>query len=184
MKRGFFLILFSALLFFGCQNKQDSKSEDVSPKEGEIKITEGAVKEQKSVKTKASDNGQFYYSYNEEKQEYNEDETYTPVDAYRRIRSPYERVQISILISKLSKNFLIHCSACHDDYANGIIGPPLLDKDAKFIYNRLIDYKRGNKKNVLMKELVSKMEDKELESLAKEIAEFNKKVQKIKRDKR
>ncbi len=180
--RGILIICLGVALFLlsGCEEKQKTAEDIRKGDAGEIKITAGAV-EEKSVESKNPDKGEFYYSYNkkEEKAE-EEDENYTPIDAYRRVRSPYEEVQISLLAKKLSKDFIIHCSACHDDYANGIIGPSLLDKNATFIYGRLMAYKNGSKNNVLMKDLVSRMSDERLKSLADEIAKFNEKVRKIK----
>ncbi len=181
-KKSFAILLVTAVIFAGCESKdkkEEQKESIETPKE--IKVTEGVVKEQKS-ESKEVDKGEFYYSYkenNKNEEDIDEEESYTPLDAYRRVRTPYERVQISLLANKLSKDFIVHCSACHDDYANGIIGPSLLDKNETFIYNRLIAYKSRKKANVLMKDLVSKMSDEKLKSLAKEIAEFNKKVRKI-----
>jgi len=175
MRVGYWLLVIGLLVFNGCSNKDESKAEAKVGDSGAIKITENAVKEDVANKSKAKDSGKFYYSYNED----GEEEKYTKLDAYRRIRSPYERVQISLMASKLSKNFIIKCSPCHDDYANGVIGPSLLERDGEFIYNQLIAFKTGKKKNVLMKELVSQISDKELKSIANEIFEFNKKVQKV-----
>ena len=104
------------------------------------------------------------------------DKTYTPVDAIMRVRSPYEHVEISMLVSKLSKNFIVKCSACHDDYANGIIGPSLISKDASFIYGTIMKYKSGEKDNILMKELVVQMKDKEIKDIADEIFVYNQKI--------
>ena len=172
-------LLFMLLFFFaGCESKE-KKDENIQKKE--IKVTEGVIKEQQVV-NKEVDKGQFYYSYQEEDKkniDAKEEESYTKIDAYRRVRSPYERVQISLLANKLSKDFIVHCSACHDDYANGIIGPSLLDKNESFIYERLIAYKNKEKANVLMKDLVSKMSNDRLKALAKEIAQFNEKIRKI-----
>jgi cytochrome c553 len=185
-KRIIFSLLLVLVIISGCEDKKTKEeiSENVG---GEIKITENAIKEQQASQTEASDKGKFYYSYNqEEAQETKEaqERTYTPVQAYQRVRSPYERVQIELLANKLSKNFIVHCSACHDDYANGIIGPSLLDKDENFIYQRLIAYKKRTKVNVLMKDLVTKMSEKELKALAKEIADFNQKIRKLRAGKK
>jgi len=175
------------LTLVGCGEKKEKESPSESV-EGKIKITENVVKEQRSSGKKVEDKGKFYYSYNEKSKEEAEEEiknrTFTPVEAYQRVRSPYEKVQIELLANKLSKNFIVHCSACHDDYANGIIGPSLLDKDEKFIYNRLIAYKNKTKANVLMKDLVTKMSEKELKALAKEIADFNQKIRKLRAGKK
>jgi cytochrome c553 len=103
----------------------------------------------------------------------------TTIDAYLNIKSPYERVRITMMIKRLSHDYVIKCSACHDDYANGVIGPSLLGKDADFIYKRIMAFKTGEKKNILMKELISKIDNKKLKSLAEEIANFNKEILKM-----
>ncbi len=96
------------------------------------------------------------------------------------VRSPYEKVKISLLVKKLSKDFITRCSACHNDYANGIIGPSLLDKDSDSIFNSIMKFKKDKSLNVLMTELVNNMNEKEIRKIADEIYEFNKKVRKLK----
>jgi len=181
LKKDFTLaLLVFSLIFTGCEKKEEKK--EVVAKPSEIKITEGVVKEKKASK-KELDKGQFYYSYKEAKTGDNliEDEAaYTEIGAYRRIKNQYQKVQISLLAGKLSKDFLIYCSACHDDYANGIIGPSLLDKSADFIYKQLMDFKNEKRKNVLMVQLVKRLSNEKLKELSDEIAKFNEKVRKIK----
>lgn len=188
------LSLTVVVAFSGCGNKkkEENKTNEVA-KPGTIKVTQNAVKSavKKDQKEEASkqNNGKFYYSYNEEDKskeakaidKYQEDtkNQRTTMDAYLHIRSPYERIKINLMINKLSHDFMVNCSACHDDYGNGIIGPSLLGKDGKFIYGRLMDFKSGKRKNVLMKGLVSQMSDKKLKAIANEIADFNKKLLKL-----
>jgi len=184
-----------AAFFIGCGDKksEDSgKSEAVVKQAGTIKVTQNAVKTEKKVKSKEN-GGQFYYSYNEEDKskeaksidKYHEDtaKQRTTIDAYLHIRSPYERIKINLMINKLSHDFIVHCSACHDDYGNGIIGPSLLGKNGDFIYQKLLDFKSGKTKNVLMKGLVSQMDDTKLKSIANEIADFNAKLLKLRNGK-
>ncbi len=96
------------------------------------------------------------------------------------VRSPYEKVKVSMLVKRLSKEFIVKCSACHNDYANGIIGPSLLDKDSNFIFNSIKKFKEDKDANVLMAELVKKMDDTEIRKLADEIYEFNKQIRELK----
>lgn len=84
------------------------------------------------------------------------------------------------MVSKLSKEFMVKCSACHDDYANGIIGPSLLSKDSAYISETIKKYKTGEKENVLMKDLVKQLDDKQIQALADEIYTFNQQIKKIK----
>ncbi len=173
-------LLAGLLVLSGCEKKEEHQKTAEAPT-AKIKITQGAVKEQKAIQTQSKDKGEFYYSYNQPKKsgEVEDEARYTKLGAYRHIKNPYEKVQISLLVNKLSHDFLVYCSACHDDYANGVIGPSLLGKSGDYIYQQLIDFKTGKRKNVLMKQLVDQLSDKQLRHLANEVAEFNKKVQKV-----
>ena len=180
--RVFVLTIMSLLILAGCE-KKEHKEREKEPV-GQIKITQNAVKEQKASQHKELDKGEFYYSYKKKKEQKVEDEAaYTPLGALRHVKSPYEKVEIELLANKLSKDFLVYCSACHDDYANGVIGPSLLGKSGEYIYKQLMEFKSGKRKNVLMVQLVRRLPDTKLKALAEEVAEFNKKVQKIKEGK-
>ena len=172
------------MLFSGCQEKKGGHEASASKQEApQIKVTTGAVKESTTKEKSEENSGKFYYSYNKEKKTSEEPpKTRTTIDAYLHIHSPYERVMITMAIKKLSKDFIVRCSPCHDDYANGVIGPSLLDKNGTFIYNKLIAFKTGKEKNVLMKELVSQIDDAKLKSIADEIATFNKQIQKMRKE--
>ena len=173
-------LLAGLLVLSGCEKKEEHQKTAEAPT-AKIKITQGALKEQKAAQTEAKDKGEFYYSYNKAKKEQTQEDEgrFTTLGAYRHVRTPYEKVQISLLVNKLSHDFLVYCSACHDDYANGVIGPSLLGKSGDYIYKQLIEFKTGKRKNVLMKQLVDRLSDEQLRHLADEVAQFNKKVQKI-----
>ncbi len=187
----FTCVISGILLLSGCGQKE--KKKEVNKKEvstpAAIKVTKNVVKKSNKKEASKENGGQFYYSYNKEDKskeakaidKYNEEtsKTKTTIDAYLNIKSPYERVRITLMIKRLSKDYIIKCSACHDDYANGVIGPSLLGKDKDFIYQRIIAFKTGKRKNVLMKELVSQIDNKKLEAIAQEIANFNKQIIKM-----
>ena len=181
-------IITSMLFLTGCgdsgKEKQESMASNTTP---QIKVTKNAVDQNVKEGSSKSNSGQFYYTYNKEKNSSNynaqDSKTRTTIDAYLNIKSPYERVRITMMIKRLSDDYIIKCSPCHDDYANGVIGPSLLDKDSAFIYQNIQDFKTGKKKNVLMKELVSQIDDEKLKSIAKEIANFNKEIRKMRRGK-
>ena len=171
-------------LLSGCGNKKEKdENKEAVTSAKEIKVTSNVINENVKEEKSKENSGQFYYSYNKEENQsgYNAEDSKrrTTIDAYLNIKSPYERVRITMMIKRLSKDYIIKCSPCHDDYANGVIGPSLLDKDGKFIYQKIKDYKTGKKKNVLMKELISQIDDKKLKSLADEIANFNKEIKKM-----
>jgi len=146
----------------------------------EIKVKEKAIDEAQSKS--------YYYDYNI-KSEYdenakpkNEDASVrakprTMIDANMNVRSPYEELQISMLVKKLSKAFIVKCSACHSDYANGVIGPSLLGKSSDEIFDSIAAFKSGEKKNVLMHDLIKMMDEDEIRALADEIYEFNLKIE-------
>ena len=172
------IFLMAIVFIVGCSEKKEEKKVEVFNEAGAIEVV--ANKEYKEVKIKELETKNlkvghkdkaYYFNYNKI-----EDKTYNPMDANMRVRSPYEKVEISLLVSKLSKNFIVKCSACHNDYANGIIGPSLLGKDKDFIYNSIMDFKTGKKKNVLMDDLVKMMSKKEITELANEIVHFNQKI--------
>jgi cytochrome c553 len=137
-------------------------------------------------------NDSYYYDYqvnsefNSSSQPANEDAAMrtkprTSIEANMNVRSPYENVQISLLVKKLSMNFIVKCSACHDDYANGVIGPSLLDRDSDYIFNAINDFKTGKKSNVLMNDLIKMMSSEEIRTLADEIYAFNQKIKELRK---
>jgi len=189
------------VLLAGCgeeQKKETSKVESEAVQASKIEVIANENAEEVKVKAKDIDKNQsksYYYDYNV-KSEYdpnakpaNDDadvrtKPRTSVDANLHIRSPYEKVQIGLLVKKLSLTFRVKCSACHDDYANGIIGPSLLSRDSDYIYNKIADFKSGKKENPLMNDLIKKMSDEEIRTLANEIAVFNKEIQKMREAKK
>jgi len=188
LKRSVLFSLGTALLLLsGCgSDKGTNQTEGVADSQG-IVVTEGAVKALKKETNSKENSGQFYYSYNKEKKEdqYNSEESKirTELDAYRDIKSPYERVQITLMIQQLSPDYRLLCSACHDDYANGIIGPSLLSRDSDYIYGKIADFKSGKKSNPLMNDLIKMMSDEEIRTLADEIYLFNQEIKKMREKK-
>ncbi len=171
------------VLLSGCGQKDEKEEAKNVAEPSPIKVTKNVVKENTTKEVSKENSGQFYYAYNKEKNatKYNSEDTKvrTTIDAYLNIKSPYERVRITMMIKRLSHDYVVKCAACHDDYANGIIGPSLLDKDKDFIYERINDFKTGKRKNVLMKELVSQISDEKLKAIAAEIADFNKQIREM-----
>lgn len=184
------------IVMTGCgeeKKTETSKATSEAVQASQIEVVANENAQEVKVKTKNVDKNQsksYYYDYNI-KSEYdpnsqpaNKDASIrvkprTQVDANIHIRSPYEKVQISMLVQKLSLTFRIKCSACHDDYANGIIGPSLLSRDSDYIYNKIADFKSGKKSNPLMNDLIKMMSDDEIRTLADEIYAFNKEIQKM-----
>lgn len=194
--------LLSLALFSGCSdNKQENKEKETSNKAQEvtsaqkIEVVKNENAREIKVALKEGDDNQsksYYYDYNVKSaydpnmQPANDDASVrekarTPIDANLHVRSPYENVEISMLVKRLSKEFIVKCSACHNDYANGVIGPSLLSKDADFIFEKISKFKDGSAKNVLMKDLVSQMDAKEIRAMADEIYEFNKKIKEMRK---
>jgi len=194
-----YTILASTLLlvsvFTGCSDNADEVSEQkiVSSATPQIEVIENKNAHEIKIKEKdasTAKNDTYYlgygkkHSYDPNSQPANKDASVritprTTLDANLHVRSPYEDVKISMLVNKLSKKFIVKCSACHSDYANGIIGPSLLGKDSKYIYNKIMDFKSGKKSNPLMNDLIHMMSDKEIEDMADEIDTFNKELNKM-----
>ena len=139
---------------------------------------------------KRAKNDSFYYDYGEKSaydqkaQPANKDASVrvrprSTVEANMNIRSPYEELQISMIVNNLSKNFIVKCSACHNDYANGLLGPSLIGRDSDYIYGKIKEFKSGKKVNVLMKDLIHMMSDKEIREIADEIYTFNQEIKKV-----
>jgi len=188
------------VLMTGCgeeKKKETLKAESEAVQASKIEVVANENAQEVKVKNKVIDENQsksYYYDYNI-KSEYdpnakpaNKDASVrakprTQVDANIHIRSPYEKVQISMLVQKLSLTFRVKCSACHDDYANGIIGPSLLARDSDYIYNKIADFKSGKKSNPLMNDLIHQMSDEEIRTLADEIYAFNQEIQKMREKK-
>jgi cytochrome c553 len=189
--------------FSACGDKDDSNNSEKEKSSGVSqiapKIDVVANKNEYAVKVKSNDSNQkgkssnknsFYYDYGvksnfdlkSQPANENAEVSIRPrsvLDAQMHIRSPYERVQISLLSTQLSPTFRLKCSACHDDYANGVLGPSLLGKDADYIYNKIIAFKTGKKQNVFMNDLIHNMSDKQIRIIAQDIYSFNLQIQKI-----
>ncbi len=190
-----------AVAFNGCsENSEQSNNKndtllDVADS-SKIEIVENKDAKAIKVEIKESDKSQsksYYFDYNkqssydENSMPANKDASVrvrprTNIEANANVRSPYEKVQISMLVKKLSKEFIVKCSSCHNDYANGIIGPSLLHKDYDYIYKKISAFKTGEKTNPLMNDLVEMMKDEEIKKLAREIFEFNNEIEKMRKN--
>ena len=190
------LLVGSTLFFVGCG---DDKPKEVSQKAEEVtapKIEIVANENAKEIKVEAhklhakDQNDTYYYDYNVKSaydpnsQPANKDASVrvkprTAVEANMNIRSPYEDVQIGLMVGELSQHFRVKCSACHSDYANGVVGPSLLAKTSDEIFNTIADFKSGKKSNPLMDGLIDHMSDEEIRELADEIYAFNKKLKEM-----
>ena len=188
-----------ALCVSGCGNKDTEEKSKVSVQKSvtdttpkiEVVANTNAQEVKVKAKVKSGDkNSSYYYDYNVNSdydlkaEPANKDAAVrvrprTKIDANLNIRSPYEHVEIELLVKRLSTTFRIKCSACHDDYANGIIGPSLLSRDSNYIYDKIAEFKSGKKSNPLMDDLIKMMSDEEIRVLADEIYAFNKEVNKI-----
>ena len=183
-------------LVTGCGEKTNEEKTSIESKTvstevaPQIEVVTNKNAKEIKVKEKKVDKAQsksYYYDYNI-KSEYDENakpanedagiraKPRTSIDANINVRSPYEKVQISLMVKKLSKKFIVKCSACHNDYANGIIGPSLLGKTSQEIFDSIAAFKSGEKENVLMTDLINMMDEAEIKALADEIYDFNEKI--------
>ncbi len=190
------ILLSSALIIFmGCgdeQKKQNEEKVDSVTPTIEIVSNEHAKEIKVANRDKNDSNSTFYrgmtnefkHSYDSKSQPANRDASVrikprTAVEANMHIRSPYEEVQIGLLVGELSKKFRVKCSACHSDYANGVIGPSLLSKSSDEIFLAITNFKSGKKSNPLMDGLIDHMEESEIREIADEIYRFNQKLKEM-----
>jgi len=196
MIKNILFLLTVILIISGCgEKKEEKKEEKITKVQEALKIEVEENKNANEIKValkneKSKKNETYYFNYGI-KSEYdpnakpaNKDASIrekprTVIDANLQVRSPYEKVKISMLVKRLSKEFIVKCSACHNDYANGIIGPSLLDKDDKFIYKSIMNFKNNANANVLMTGLVNQMDKKTIKRIATEIYEFNKQIKEM-----
>ncbi|MEA3418906.1 MAG: c-type cytochrome [Campylobacterota bacterium] len=73
---------------------------------------------------------------------------------------------------KVSALYKTKCASCHGVNGEGGIGPEVIGQEYEKLSKALIDFKSGAKKNYVMYGLLQNMSDEDLDSLAKEIAEF------------
>ena len=188
--------LAAALLLCGCGDDGNSSSAAVSSA-GQNSVSQNSVssnstpqsadqnstaKPRISVKSgeapKKDDKFVSYDVYGERKVKFNlhgdVNETTKNIVAYSSIKNQYEKLNFDLMKKRLGHDFILRCSACHDDYANGIIGPSLLDKTDAQIVDMIKKYKFKEKPNPLMVQLVNGMSEQQIETMAKEIYEFNK----------
>ncbi len=171
-----FLPILIIMIFTACEDKKI-----------ETKETQMLAKPSEEIKVKSKDmkiiNDNPLYSYDIDgnrvlKLAYDGEETQTTkqLAGLVTVKNSYEGLSNEIISQTMSKNFIVKCSSCHNKYANGVVGPSLLNKSASEISNMIEAYKKGSQKNVLMQYLVSQMDKEEIDSLAQEIAKLNEKV--------
>jgi len=187
-------LISTAIIFSGCSSDDAKEEEKTKAKiatssgiEVVANTNASAIKvEEKEVDTSKDKSYYFDYgvksAYAKDSRPANKDASVrmaprTKVDANLHVRSPYESVQVSMMVNKLSKKFIVKCSACHSDYANGVVGPSLLGKSADFIYGKITKFEEDRSLNVLMSGLVENMSDSEMREMADEIYRFNLKIQ-------
>jgi cytochrome c553 len=202
-KRIFTIFVASILVGCGGDKPKETTVDAVEADVSQIKVTQGEKRveqvEAKHEEELKKDKKGFYYAYDDKDAEANAtDETFTRRDAEVKVKNrvvdgkvavreknhkastPYQYVRIDLLKNALSHEFMVKCSACHDDYANGVIGPSLLEKDGDYIYEQMLKYRNDPKKNILMYELVNKMTEDEMKTLSNEVAQFNKEIRALK----
>ena len=77
---------------------------------------------------------------------------------------------------KVSPLYKQKCASCHGVNGEGIIGPKLIGMGAEDVYQALIDFKSGKRKNYVMYGLLSKMDEEQLRTLSDEIGSFAQKL--------
>jgi len=180
----------SVIFLNGCSGDSEKSTKSTSAKvatASSIEIVQNDNASETKVKLKDHNTSQdksYYFDYGvksayaQDAQPANKDalvrmKPRTSIDANMHVRSPYEEVKVSLMVRRLSKKFIVKCSACHNDYANGVIGPSLLSKSSDFIFEKIMKFKKDRNLNILMSDLVANMSNKEIREIADEIFRFN-----------
>lgn len=71
------------------------------------------------------------------------------------------------------------CSSCHGVNGEGGVGSKIIGLSYEHLSKSLVDFKSGAKKNYVMYGLLQNLSDEELDTLAKEIALFEQKKDKV-----
>ena len=166
----------AALLFVGCENSSE-KTKAVSEQPANA-ATSASIKVEKNENNQSKENLNSFIKYDMHGEKsvkfgLEDNNVSRQIGALAMVKSPLQTINLRLIKGRLSKNFITKCSACHDDYANGIIGPSLLTKSEDEIFKMINAYKSKEKVNVLMRDLVKKMDESEVRNLAKEISDFN-----------
>ncbi|MCF6201974.1 MAG: c-type cytochrome [Hydrogenimonas sp.] len=96
-------------------------------------------------------------------------------EAAKKLKTLKERAG-SAMAFKVSPLYKQKCSSCHGVNGEGIIGPKLIGKSEAEVYDALMGFKSGKRKNYVMYGLLSKMSDENIEALSKEIGTFKEKL--------
>lgn len=168
----FAFTLACVLAFSACEKRANSNAEEQNASNApSITIKKGderALQQDYWVSFDIYGNKHINFSPNNE-----QNDTTKMLGAVVLVRPPLQSINKAVLRGHLSKEFILKCSSCHDDYANGIIGPSLLDKSSDEIFASIKAYKNKTQKNVLMAELVKRLSDEQIKAFADEISEFN-----------
>ena len=165
------IIIITAIFIIGC--KSENKGATLPDTPGKITVTQGdKPPDDVSPLIGYNARGEYQVRFAPDGEE---NETTKMVGAAAVSRSvPYSDIGRRIAEKSLGKEYKVWCAPCHDNYANGVIGPSLLDKSADDIYGMIIKYRNNEKNNYLMGVFVNKMSDVQIRGLSEKIAEFNK----------
>lgn len=72
----------------------------------------------------------------------------------------------------LSLLYIVKCSACHGRDGKGPVGPSIAGKDYEENLAMLKKYKAGQVENTMMKDMLTRTPEADLEMLAREVASF------------
>ncbi|MDR0769682.1 MAG: hypothetical protein LBE75_00570 [Burkholderiales bacterium] len=174
----YLLFLSMVLLVAGCDKAKEQQAA-VPETPGKITVISdqaAPIEDERSRFIGYDTKGEYIIRYAPGGEETAESKSVAPYVVVR--NQPYASIHNSLKMKRLSKNFIVKCSACHDNYANGVIGPSLLGLSGDEVYDMIIEYRTDKVKNVPMRVLVRKMEDSEIRFIANDIAKFNEEIRK------
>ena len=96
-------------------------------------------------------------------------------EAAKKLKALQDRAG-NVMAFKVSPLYKQKCSSCHGVNGEGIIGPKLIGMSEEKVYQALVDFKSGKRKNYVMYGLLSKMDEQQLKDLSQEISTFAEKL--------
>ena len=147
----------AALLFVGCE-KSDDKAQKAASEQPINVATSASIKVEKKENNQSTNKQNDFIKYDMHGEKsvkfgLEDNNVSRQIGALAMVRTPLQTINLRLIKGRLSKNFIT--------------------KSENEIYTMINAYKNKEKVNVLMRDLVKRMDDSEIRNLAKEISDFN-----------
>ena len=150
-------LIAAALLFVGCEKSED-KAQEAANEQGAKVATSASIKVEKNENNESANKQNEFIKYDMHGEKsvkfgLEDNNVSRQIGALAMVKSPLQSINLRLIKGRLSKDFIT--------------------KSEDEIYKMINAYKNKEKVNVLMRDLVKKMDESEIRKLAKEISDFN-----------